>query len=70
MNLTGSTVRFRLLPLGREALDGVVPEKDLLEGFVVSENHLRSVAFVAGIQARDGSDTLEVGSLLDGDVGL
>ncbi len=40
MNLTGSTVRFRLLPLGREALDGVVPEKDLLEGFVVSENHL------------------------------
>jgi hypothetical protein len=40
MNLTGSTVRFRLLPQGREALNGVVPGKEFLEGFVVSENHL------------------------------
>ena len=40
MNLTGSTVRFRLLPQGRDALKGIVPEKEFLEGFVVSESHL------------------------------
>jgi len=40
MKLSGSTVRFRLLAQGREALKGIVPEKEFLEGFVVSENHL------------------------------
>ena len=40
MNLTGSTVSFHLLPQGREALKGIVPENEFLEGFVVSENHL------------------------------
>ncbi len=40
MNLTGSTVSFRLLPQGREALKGIVPENEFLEGFVVDENHL------------------------------
>jgi len=29
-----------LLPHGREALKGIVPENEFLEGFVVSENHL------------------------------
>jgi hypothetical protein len=40
MNLTGSTVRFHLQSQGREALKGIVPENEFLEGFVVSENHL------------------------------
>ena len=40
MNLTGSTVSFHLLPQGREALKGIVPENEFLEGFVVDENHL------------------------------
>jgi len=29
-----------LLAQGREALKGILPEKEFLEGFVVSENHL------------------------------
>jgi hypothetical protein len=40
MKLSGSRVRFHLLAQGREALKGIVPEKEFLEGFVVSENHL------------------------------
>ena len=40
MNLTGSTVSFHLLPQGRKALKGTVPEKEFLEGFVVNEDHL------------------------------
>ena len=40
MNLIGSTVSFHLLPQGREALKGIVPESEFLEGFVVDENHL------------------------------
>jgi hypothetical protein len=40
MNLAGSTVSFHLLPQGREALQGIVPGKDVLEGFVVQEDHL------------------------------
>jgi hypothetical protein len=40
MNLSGSRVRFRLLPQGREALKGVVPDTEFLDGFVVSETHL------------------------------
>jgi len=40
MNLTGITVSFHLLPQGREALKGIVPENEFLEGFVVDENHL------------------------------
>jgi hypothetical protein len=40
MNLTGSTVSFHLSPQGREALKGIVPEREFLEGFVVDENHM------------------------------
>jgi hypothetical protein len=44
MNLTSSTVSFRLLPQGREALKGIVPENEFLEGFVVDENHSGSTS--------------------------
>jgi hypothetical protein len=40
MNLTGTTVPFHLLPQGREAFREIAPDKDVLEGFVVNENHL------------------------------
>ncbi|PYX00726.1 MAG: hypothetical protein DMG89_03595 [Acidobacteria bacterium] len=40
MNLSGSRVRFRLLPNAREALKGIVSDREFLEGFVVSESHL------------------------------
>ncbi len=40
MNLTGTTVSFHLLPQGREAFREIAPDKDVLEGFVVNENHL------------------------------
>lgn len=40
MDLSGSTVRFRLLPQGREAVKGIVSDQEFLEGFVVSEDHL------------------------------
>ncbi len=40
MNLSGSTVRFRLQPSGRDALEGMVSDGEFLEGFVVSESHL------------------------------
>ena len=40
MNLTGSTVRFHLLPQGRDAIKGFVSDQEFLDGFVVSENHL------------------------------
>jgi len=40
MNLSGSRVRFRLLPQGREVINRVVPDTEFLEGFVVSEDHL------------------------------
>jgi hypothetical protein len=40
MNLSGSTVRFRLQPEGREVFKGIAPEAEFLEGLVVSEDHL------------------------------
>jgi hypothetical protein len=40
MNLTGSRVRFRLLPQGRDAIKGIASDQEFLEGFVVSENHM------------------------------
>ncbi len=40
MNLIGSTVSFHLLPQGREAFKEIAPGKEVLEGFVVDENHL------------------------------
>lgn len=40
MNLTGSRVRFHLLSQGQDALKGIVPDREFLEGFVVNENHL------------------------------
>lgn len=40
MNLSGTRVRFRLLPQAREALKGIAPDKEFVEGFVVSESHL------------------------------
>jgi hypothetical protein len=40
MNLTGSTVSFHLLPQGREAFREIAPDRDVLEAFVVDENHL------------------------------
>ena len=40
MNLVGQTVRFRLLPQGRAAFDGVIPSAEFIDGLVVDENHL------------------------------
>jgi hypothetical protein len=40
MNLIGSTARFHLLPQGREAVKGVLSDREFLDGFVVSESHL------------------------------
>jgi hypothetical protein len=40
MNLTGRSVRFRLSPQGREALDEVASVTEYVDGLVVDENHL------------------------------
>jgi len=40
MDLSGSKVRFHLLPQGRDAIKGFVSDQEFLDGFVVSENHL------------------------------
>ncbi len=40
MNLTGRSVRFRLSPEGREALNEVASATEYVDGLVVDENHL------------------------------
>jgi hypothetical protein len=40
MNLTGRSVRFRLSPQGREALNEVASVTEYMDGLVVDENHL------------------------------
>src|ERR1035437_7274149 len=40
MNLTGRSVRFRLSPEGREALNEVTSATEYVDGLVVDENHL------------------------------
>lgn len=40
MKLLGKTVRFHLLPHGREAFEGVTSTGEFVNALVVSENHL------------------------------